>query len=127
MGSIPIRKKSTEEERQPADDEALGNFSFRLKCVLSQILENINKKCLRLFKEQEGLELASQNRIKKSVMYALMGIKKFMLLEKGDFLQEFFNSANSILDKQKGLVSHNRVYSCIDEAIKNSSVKTMPQ
>lgn len=50
-----------------------------------------------------------------------------MLLEQGDFLEEFFNSAESIIDKQKGLVSHNKIYSCIDEAIRNSSAKCLPQ
>jgi hypothetical protein len=58
-----------------------------------------------------------------SLENSLVGIKKFMLMEQGDFIEEFFNAAESIIDKDREEVSHSKINSCIREAIENSNAK----
>jgi hypothetical protein len=43
-----------------------------------------------------------KNRIQVSLENSLIGIKKFMLLEQGDFIEEFFNATENIIDKERG-------------------------
>ncbi len=61
---------------------------LKIKSILTQVLENINKKCLSFFKDENvgGVLKEDVNKIKMSISHTLAGIKKFMLLEQGDFL-----------------------------------------
>lgn len=62
-----------------------------------------------------------KHKIKDSILQALQAIKNFVLLGKGDFLQEFIELSESLLDRPTDKISPNSVHNLIEEAAKASS------
>ncbi len=63
--------------RQPLEGSSI---SMTICSLFSEMLERVNRKCINLL---------SRDRIKDSISRTMRGIKKFMLFEQGDFVQEF--------------------------------------
>lgn len=70
--------------------------------------------------------MVNHERIISSISLALIGIKKFMLYEQGDFFLELISMVHIIFENSSTKISRNLITSYIEEAIKSSSANDLP-
>jgi hypothetical protein len=101
QASLP---SSTAEMRRKQDSDPLENKNVVLSELLGKALESMTMKTRIVMKE---------HKIKDSIEVALKAIKNFVLLGKGDFLQEFLELSESLLERPTDKISPNSIQNLI--------------
>lgn len=90
--------------RRKQDSDPLENKNVVLSELLGKALESMTMKTRIVMKE---------HKIKDSIEVALKAIKNFVLLGKGDFLQEFLELSESLLERPTDKISPNSIQNLI--------------
>lgn len=65
--------------------------------------------------------------MRSSIERTLVGIKKVMLFEQGDFIQEFLELTREVFERPAEKISRNNIERLVEEAVRSSGARLLPE